>query len=80
MSVTDALAGRPDLGLEPTPKATLYRWMGQKARATSLGIDPKGMKVIQLLSVEALKKMRRTGRRQSGSVPRGSTDGNSRDQ
>lgn len=79
VSVEDAIAGRPDLGLPKTPKATLYRWMGQKARAAALGVDPKGLKGMQMLLVEALKRMLQSGSRQAESVPRRAKGGKSRD-
>ena len=50
----DALRGRPDLGLSPTPKSTLQRWIRNPTTASDLGANPKGKFVSQMLYVDML--------------------------
>lgn len=57
----DAVAGRPDLDLEPVPYKTLVRWMKEKGRAEILGCRIHGPKKGQLLLVSGIRELLRAG-------------------
>lgn len=57
----DAVAGRPDLDLEPVPYKTLMRWMKNKDRAAILGCRKDGQKKGQSLLVAGIRELLRAG-------------------
>lgn len=76
VSFADAVLGRSDLGLPPTPKTTLQRWIRNPASAADLGVNAKGRFVIQMIKVSALRKLQ-DNRPRSRRPPRPSRDGTS---
>jgi len=56
VSYLDAINGRVDIGLPPTPKSTLRRWIQNPQSASDLGVNPKGSIVAQQPLVGALIK------------------------